>query len=158
MLDSRNQRILFATLAAIILIGVLTAFSWNHETVSGGELPPRPTTSPTAVPADPTAVPNLPITGAAIQLQLSEPLPGAWTVVEWQNQQGAWFEVEGWRGHLDENGATSKTWWVYPANFGQGPFRWLLYSAEDGRQLAVSDSFELPTRNRQLLTIELALP
>jgi hypothetical protein len=85
-------------------------------------------------------------------------MPGAWTAVEWQNAQGDWYEVEGWRGHLDEAAGDMKTWWVYPANYGQGPFRWVVYASQNGDQLTVSDPFELPTRHRQVITIEVELP
>lgn len=157
MLHTRSQRIVLATFIAIALLVLFAALGNTHGTVSGDDnLPPRPT--PNATPILPTAVADAPVTGALIRLQLSEPLPGAWTVVEWQNQQGLWFEVDGWRGHLDENGATSKSWWVMADNFGQTPFRWVLYASEDGRQLATSAPFTLPTRARQLLTIDLTLP
>jgi len=106
----------------------------------------------TPIPTDPTEA------GASIQLITSASLPGAWTVVEWQNAHGDWYEVEGWRGHLDEGVANMKTWWVYPENFGETPFRWVIYDEEGGNVTAISDEFTLPTRRREVIKVEVELP
>jgi hypothetical protein len=140
---------------ALFLILIFMVLSQVQGTMAGGELPPRPESTATPIP---TVTSSVPITGAAIQLHTSEAMPGAWTAVEWQNAQGDWYEVEGWRGHLDEAAGDMKTWWVYPANYGQGPFRWVVYASQNGDQLTVSDPFELPTRHRQVITIEVELP
>ena len=65
----------------------------------------------------------------------------ACTVVQWQDGLGDWHAVEGWRGDLD-NG--EKMWWVLKPNFGQGPFRWLIYDRRDGSVWETSQSFFLP--------------
>lgn len=152
MLHTRSRRLLVAFLLATALLLLLAALGWVQGVAAGGGLPPRPTPSPTPV------IITTPVTGAAIRLHTSKPAPGAWTAVEWQNEQGTWYEVQGWRGHLDEGNADMKTWWVYPANYSEGPFRWVIYTQESGSVLATSDVFNLPTRNRQLITVEVQMP
>jgi hypothetical protein len=149
MLYTRSRRILVAFVMALMLTLIFMVLSQGQGTVAGGELPPRPT---------PTVVPAIPVGGATIRLHTSSSVPEAWTTIEWQNELGDWYEVDGWRGHLDEGNADTKTWWVDPDNFGQGPFRWLVYTGQDGTQLAVSDPFDLPTHNRQVISVAIELP
>lgn len=160
MLHTRSRRIFVAAIIALALTLIFIALGAGQKTVAGGGLPPRPTTSPTPVmpTATPTAVPAIPVNGAAIRLYTSEPAPGAWTVVQWQNEQGNWYDVVGWRGHLDDGQADMKTWWVYPTNFGEGPFRWVVYGSPTGPKLVTSETFDLPTHNGQLVIVEVELP
>jgi hypothetical protein len=51
---------------------------------------------------------------------------GAWSVVQWQDVNGNWHDVEGWRGTLDSSGYIR--WWVAARDFGTGPFRWVITS------------------------------
>ena len=131
-------------------------------------LPPRPTDVPTAtpvptqtaVPATQTPVPQPTAVseGALIQLVVSSPpraVQKVWTVVQWGDGHGRWYDVEGWRGTLDD--MRVKTWWVAPANFGSSPFRWLVYEEEGGRLLATSLSFALPNQTGQLVRVEVDL-
>jgi hypothetical protein len=180
MLHTRSRRLLAAFIIALTLTALFILLGGGQGSVAGGGLPPRPddpTATPTAPP--PTAVPATPTHGAAIHLHTSEPMPGTWTVVQWQNEHGNWYDAVGWRGHLDEGQADRKTWWVYPppttgrgggntimstpirvspAHYGQGPFRWLVYASEDGKQVAISDPFDLPTRNGQTISVTVELP
>lgn len=158
MLHTRSRRLLVAFIMALALTALFILLGGGQGSVAGGGLPPRP--DPTATPTTPTAtaVPATPTHGAAIRLHTSESMPGAWTVVQWQNEHGNWYDVVGWRGHLDEGQADMKTWWVYPANYGQGPFRWVLYASEGGKQLAISELFDLPTWNGQFVNIDIELP
>ncbi len=149
MLDTRSRRIFTAFVMALFLTLIFMAVGRGLGTAAGGGLPPRPT---------PAATPSVPVSGAAIRLHTSASVPGAWTIIEWQNELGDWYEVEGWRGHLDEGNVDMKTWWVYPVNFGQGPFRWLVYTSENGDLLAVSDPFDLPLHNRQVVSVAIELP
>jgi hypothetical protein len=73
----------------------------------------------------------------------------AWSEVEWLDPTGAWQKVEGWQGTLETlNGATPlKQWTVYPENFGQGPFRWIVYSQMGGAVWGMSETFNLPATN-----------
>jgi len=67
---------------------------------------------------------------------------GAWTVVEWGNDEDGWHVVEGWQGELDA--AETKTWWVLPKDFDTGPFRWVVYTRRGGVIWGISAAFRLP--------------
>jgi len=140
------------------------------------DLPPRKTAQPTPIPTPkPPAGPAAKTApaGGAIELSLRFPQTWpwdeahwqqAWTVVQWQDLDGDWHEVEGWRGTLDsitvdEGGAAvgRKAWWVAEDDLGTGPFRWLIYRDEGGRSLAASEPFHLPSFNKETVTVELTL-
>ncbi len=79
-----------------------------------------------------------------------------WTVVQWQDREGKWHDVTGWRGGLneiviDEKGKIvgQRVWWIERADLGKGPFRWLVYRDRKGALIATSDPFYLPTRVSQ---------
>jgi hypothetical protein len=143
---------------AIILLAVLP------ETAEA--LPPRPT-----VPLPPDDIE--PSAQAQIQLQVRFPdswpwqtthWQDLWTMVQWQDPSGAWHDVEGWQGTLDEvrcseNGDVTgyKTWWVGGEHMGKGPFRWLVYQGKGSRLLATSESFDLPSINKAMLVVEVSL-
>ncbi len=63
--------------------------------------------------------------------------------------------VEGWRGTLDT--PTTQTWWVGSDLFGDGPFRWQLYTGEEGALLATSESFDLPTHAGLMVVVDMTL-
>jgi hypothetical protein len=80
-----------------------------------------------------------------------EPL-NSWIAVEWQNALGVWRPVRNWEGYADWfelSGRLHKQWGVLPMIYGQGPFRWAVYSGPDGDVLGVSPSFYLPTVDRE---------
>jgi len=80
-----------------------------------------------------------------------EPLD-SWIAVEWQNAQGVWRPVRNWEGRADWfelSGRLHKSWSVLPLIYGQGPFRWAVYSGPNGAVLGVSPSFYLPSVDRQ---------
>lgn len=79
-----------------------------------------------------------------------------WTLVQWQDHQGNWHDVEGWQGLLDElmNAQGYKSWWVAPGDLGRGPFRWAIYKSEGGTLLHTSEPFNLPATSGERLTIE----
>jgi hypothetical protein len=79
----------------------------------------------------------------------------AWTAIQWQDAVGAWHEVTGWQGTLAEDGV--QTWWVGPADFGTGPFRWMIYSGYHAKLLATSAAFNLPSRDRAIVQVEVTL-
>ena len=127
------------------------------------DLPPR--TTPTSVSSEPPA-PSAP--GSWIELRVQFPatwpwntLPWnlVWTVVQWQDAAGNWYTVEGWQGALDEMVKTEgvKTWWVGRADWGKGPFRWLVYERWGGRLLAQSTPFKLPSAQDQKIKVEVSL-
>ncbi len=61
---------------------------------------------------------------------------GAWSVVQWQDVNGNWHDVEGWRGTLDSSGYIC--WWVAAKDFGTGPFRWVITG---GDSVSVADEW-----------------
>ncbi|HRE28491.1 MAG TPA: hypothetical protein PK954_17740 [Anaerolineales bacterium] len=72
----------------------------------------------------------------------------AWIVVQWQSPVDAsWHTVDGWQGDLDttQDGVSYKQWAVSSANYGQGPFRWVVYVEQGGAVWATSEPFTLPT-------------
>lgn len=87
---------------------------------------------------------------------------GAWIGVEFQDPLGSWHAVEGWQGQFDtleDTGLRLKQWAVSPDDAGQGPFRWVLYTAQGGTVWAVSESFDLPGGGANLeLTVQAATP
>jgi hypothetical protein len=107
-------------------------------------LPPRPTPVPTL-----SAVSQ----GAYIQLHVSTTWPDLWTQIQWQDNLHNWHTVEGWQGRLDTS--HTQTWWVAPANFGEGHFRWVIRRDQNGPVLAQSQPFTLPTTTRQVVKIDL---
>jgi hypothetical protein len=82
--------------------------------------------------------------GAAIELTAWP--PGGPSVVQWQDSNGDWQDVEGWRGALDNGGRIR--WWVAAKDFGSGPFRWVVGEA-------ASEPFNLPTGAGQTLRVDL---
>lgn len=116
-------------------------------------LPPRPTPMPPAA-----ALPA----GGAIMLQVQGDVtawPSLWTQVEWRDEAGAWYPVEGWVGPLDKTTASGgeKGWGVPPDHFGLGPFRWVLYERQGGERLMESTAFWLPGQARETVTVTVAL-
>jgi hypothetical protein len=109
-------------------------------------LPPRPTPAitPTATltpsPKPPRPQPA-PLLLSHIRLTVTPAQGGLWTVVEWQGGDGAWHVVDGWQGTVQ---AGSKRWAVFERNFGEGPYRWVVYAAPGGVLLGVSAPFALP--------------
>ena len=70
----------------------------------------------------------------------------AWIAVQWQNTDSTWYTVDGWQGDLDYTtyGVAYKQWTVESADYGKGPFRWVVYATEGGAVWAVSSAFDLP--------------
>ena len=106
-------------------------------------LPPRPDPQPvppSTLPAPSSDKSESPV-GCYIDLQVHAPQSMGWTVVQWQDDQGNWHDVEGWQGTLD---AGHKKWWVDLKDFGRGPFRWLVYRDDPGEPQFMSEPFYLP--------------
>jgi hypothetical protein len=166
--------VIICTLAIIVLVPSLA----NAAPIP---LPPRPIVQPTAeLPDRPTPdataepVPASLSTGSLIRLQLqlpSETLSRVdswqmlWTVVQWQDPEGSWHDVEGWQGTFDDFtddtkqrvAEGQKLWWVAPGDLGTGPFRWLIKQSHDGEHLAISAPFQLPDTDGTLLPVEVSI-
>jgi hypothetical protein len=141
----RNQTRLIAIAVGLALFLWLVVSLIQPAAPAQAGLPPRP--EPTAVPTQTETV-----KGAAIKLVVAEPTGAEWTVIEWQDTTtGEWTVVEGWQGTLEADG--SQMWWVGREDFGEGPFRWLVYAGQDGALLETSASFTLPTRDLEMLVV-----
>jgi len=117
-------------------------------------LPPRPTAMPT-VTVTPLPVYVPPMVGGSIELRVPSAPAGLWTVVQWQDGLGGWHDVEGWQGTLVDGW---QIWWVARRDFGTGPFRWIVYQdPTKGALLAVSQSFNLPTSDGDLVRVAASL-
>lgn len=142
-------------LPLLVVLGflALAAFSLAAAPASAGDLPPRPET-PTPPP------PSTDVEGAPLILlpdDVETIPPGAWTVVQWQTALGDWADVQSWQGQFNDDGYVQ--WWVGPENFGESPFRWLVYDGEDrDTLLATSDDFTLPEYNYHTVIVPITLP
>ena len=128
-------------------------------------LPPRPPIRP----PDPTRTSPRVGDGAAIELNVQflagspssvEWRKGLWTLVQWQDGLGAWHDVHGWRGTLDEvNGDEGKkVWYLAKDRLGEGTFSWVVYSDSEGDELiARSAPFNLPANKGQTRHVKMAI-
>ena len=116
----------------ITLALLLTGFT-NGSQLKPELLPPRPKPPKTAV------------TGGWISLTISghdHPM-SLWTTVQWQNEHGEWYTVEGWRG--SPNASAAVDWFVGYELLGDNTlFRWNVYDGQSGTLLATSDPFTMP--------------
>jgi hypothetical protein len=139
---------LISTFILLILVGLsfartlpmVSAESKPTAPPKSTSTPAKPTVPPKAT-SQPTIVPTLPSSdagrekGGVIELLAGLPSSGTvrlrevFTVVQWQDGNGDWHDVEGWRGQPDNIvGRTAlKTWWVSEDDLGTGPFRWRVF-------------------------------
>lgn len=82
------------------------------------------------------------VKNSPIELHVQSAGAGLWTVVQWQDRNGDWHDVEAWQGALDVGGKIR--WWVSAKDFNTGPFRWVVFDEAGKQPLAVSSSFNLP--------------
>ncbi|MBN2004015.1 MAG: hypothetical protein JXA21_11730 [Anaerolineae bacterium] len=159
-------------LSALLIVGMLPSLAQAAPPA----LPPRPSPTPTLTPTPtliPTPTPQVVNTSPGASGSLLELAVRAsdqamsrynwkamWTVVQWQDADATWHDVEGWRDVLDTIDATggSKRWSVPDSLFGRGPFRWLVYDREGGVLLATSATYQLPTAGGQTVRVEVTLP
>ena len=143
-------------IAAAGVLVALTALLLTQPVLA--QLPPRPGT---------------PVPGGVIELRAEFPADWPWeeahwqevlTVVQWQDVDARWHDVEGWRGAPDDieigQGGTvagRKAWWVAEKDLGTGPFRWQVYYGEDGDVLGVTDAFTLPLAAGAVERIDVSL-
>ena len=159
-----GNRCTIAFIGVILAAAVLLPLSAHAAPLP---LPPLPT------PPMPSQAAPARFTGGFIELRAQFPQAWQWkrshwqelwTVVQWQDDKGAWRNVEGWQGSLDEvvtdEGGTvvgHKTWWVAKDDLGRGPFRWRVYRSKGGWLLATSQTFELPSQRRATTSVEVTL-
>ncbi len=133
------------------ILSILTCFilggTWL-STPAHAELPPRP-----PVPEKDAEQESRPIV-ASILLQATPARDGLVSVVQWQDDQGGWHDIESWRGAVN-NGQT--IWWVEEKDFGKGPYRWQVFDQAGETLLGTSALFDFPTEAKAQLVIEVLL-
>ena len=140
-----SRSILVSITLTLVLVAVM---STGLQAAPAEKLPPRPTVKARQVPRPQPR-------GGLITLIASPMAPGLWTEVQWEGQPGAWYDVDGWRGHFNRDELV--TWWVAQDDLGTGPFRWLIYESEGGELLAISDLFDLPAAGGAMVTVKVSL-
>jgi hypothetical protein len=138
MMITRNRGTLYRLIMAFIISMaiIVAAITLLTSTVSA-DLPDRPDPAPTDQSGSEDADDLI---GAYIELTSANQ---GWSVVQWQDENGDWHNVDGWQGNIDNDG--TKRWWVAQKDFGSGPFRWVVLAAPNGQMLANSASFRLPS-------------
>ena len=111
--------------------------------------------TPTAISVSTPIATAVPADSAAIYLHTEPSIIGLWTAVQWLDGD-EWRDVVGWQTSLNESGMVA--WAVAEANFGERPFRWLLYDRQGGELIAASDPFALPDHEHQIVRVTVALP
>lgn len=152
-----RRRWLTVSIGALIASAVLACYLFAPTSVDA--LPPRPTPAitpthtltPTPSPRTPRPTPS-PLRLSHIRLVVTPAQDGLWSVVEWQGGDGTWHVVDGWQGTVE---AGSKRWAVYEKNFGEGPFRWVIYKSAAGELVGRSLPFVLPTSAGEELTVRI---
>lgn len=133
-------RITIGILAVFTLLAMLAGLAQP----AWAELPDRPEDMLTPTP-EPVGA------GAGIELSVTGATAPYHAVVQWQDGLGNWHDVEGWRGEVEENRVL---WYVAPEYLGAGPFRWVVYRADD--TLGTSENFNLPAGNGVLIRVSVA--
>ena len=113
-------------------------------------LPPRPGAP---VVSEPT------VKVAAIELAVSTQSLGAdsaelYAQVQWLAGDGTWVNTDGWRGTLDTDGM--QHWAVGKSLYGQTAFRWQVLDMEGGEVIGTSETFDLPTRDGEIVVVEVS--
>ena len=142
-MNSRKQR--FPIKYILLLVASLVVLSIFLPASVHAELPPRPTRTPVASPKDSTPEPPL---AGTLMLSTEPNLDNLMSVVQWQDSDGAWHDVNGWRG-LVMGGKT--VWWVEERNWGEEPYRWVVYRNTSSTAIATSQPFKLPGSGETLI-------
>jgi hypothetical protein len=144
----------------VIMICTVLLIAWPPSLAradgGGPQLPPRrPPPATPAIGDNKGDNDHNPPPGAYIELHTQSAPAEAWTVVQWQDTNGGWQQVEGWQGTLEADG--SKRWWVAAKDFGKGPFRWVILARQGGQPLATSALFYLPDEAYEVVQVEAVL-
>lgn len=151
MMTGKKQSSMLWFLLLTLLVGVIVLAGWPVDSQAGSGLPNRNTPTP-AHPSDGDDNGRSEPVGAYIELHAQNPPAGAWSVVQWQDANGDWQNVEGWQGTLN-NG--TRRWWVHSKDFGKGPFRWVVYDSPGGTKIGASESFTLPQFPNEIVQVPL---
>jgi len=172
--DKQNKSYARRFAPVVGVIGALLVSVWLSSLMGAAAAPPPPLPPIPTVTLTPAPKPTSPPpTGSFIELHVQFPRTWPWdeahwqelwTVVQWQDDEGLWRNVEGWQGTLDDVAAGEgggvvgyKTWWVARADSGKGPFRWVIYKSRGGAALATSESFYLPDAAGETVKVEVSL-
>lgn len=144
-------------LCAALTLAFYIAIAAPGQPASASALPPRYTPTPTSRPT------TSELKRGYIELRLysstSTPL---YSVVQWVDGMGNWHDVTGWQDTPQNvNEYRQSRWWVYPHDYGKGPFRWAIFQAEaaqSGAPLAVSQSFSLPLTDNDVVMQQVIIP
>jgi len=83
----------------------------------------------------------------AIAVSASSAPATAWADVQWGDPNGTvWNNIASWLGPLSQTNG-KMAFWVNPAQYGTGPYRWVIYTkdpAQGGTVWGVSDPFMFP--------------
>jgi len=96
---------------------------------------------------------------ATIVVRAPDAPAGAWVGVQWQDALGAWHPVDSWQAPLVPSPATQIStgqFAVLPADYGDGPFRWVINTSEGGPVWATSARFFLPEGDGATLAMTVA--
>jgi hypothetical protein len=157
-----NQR----TLNGIASIGLIAAMAltlsiavlMSGQLSPASALPPRYT--PTSIPPTPASK-ELPRGYIELRLYSFTNAP-LLSVVQWIDGAGAWHDVTGWQDTpRDVAGYRQSRWWVYPSDYGKGPFRWAIFQAgtvQPVTPLAVSQPFALPLTSNDIVMQQVVVP
>ncbi|MEM7797806.1 MAG: hypothetical protein AAF633_01335 [Chloroflexota bacterium] len=149
---------LFTTfILAALIAPMIFAGQFDQSGDSDRELPPRPTSVPTAIPTEAIPTPSKSDKPAGF-IRLRPPAAAEtadlWTAVEWQDPHtGQWYRVDGWAGHFDAD--REVTWLVGSSELGSDAlFRWHVYTNESATEkVTTSDPFTLPTHKNVVIEI-----
>ena len=147
---------------------LLLLFSPGAATANDYDLPPRDDLNNPTAPV--TIEPNGQGARVHLQAHFSQDWPwekmhwqeDLWLVVQWYDDKGNWQDVEGWQGSLDaiqqaEDWMGVKELWLADAHLGTGPYRWQMFERSSGRLLKTSDTFYLPSKGGDLMTLDMML-
>jgi hypothetical protein len=143
------------TIFTLVLIILLLGLAQPVPIIQA-DLPSLNTPTPTAAGADDSGDDDDTPLIAHIELQVQSAPAGSWSVVQWQDSDGNWHDVEGWRSLLPENGV--QRWAVEAKDFYTGPFRWVVRPGQSGPATGMSDSFNLPSGANETVQVTIALP
>ncbi|HEY3342798.1 MAG TPA: hypothetical protein VGK81_12300 [Anaerolineae bacterium] len=150
-------------IASVALWATMTLAFFILVTASGkppaaSALPPRYTPTPIA----PAPV-SKQLRNGYIELQLySFTYTQMHSVVQWVDGLGVWHDVTGWQDTpANVTDYYESRWWVYPSDYGKGPFRWAIFTAGTvlpATPLAVSQPFTLPLTSNDIVRTQVIIP
>ena len=93
----------------------------------------------------------------AIAMTAVNPPATAWAGVQWGDPSGThWFNIAPWFGAVNQTQGRM-AFWANPAQFGTGPYRWVIYTqdpARGGTLWGVSDPFFFPRTAQEWIWVK----